>query len=421
MALQDLTPQLRTRLSRMERAVGWFVMLAMALLVFGFAYYIYNTAERKGWFKTKAPYFTFVERATGLNVGDPVQLMGFTVGQITRIDAQPPYDPYNVYLEFEIKSPYYGYLWTQGSRVKVNTADLLGKRVLEVTKGTAGFPTYAFHPLRIVTLREAESLDPSRWMFGEEVLDAGGTNLAKPMQPLANLAAIAAAGYTNLVLLERTEERKSMTGIWNDRDGRYDPYTNGVSKYWLLADESPAVTERLDKLVHEVEQALPNILSLTNQLGRMLYNGSELTSNLNAVALAARPAVSNMVEATAGLGRPGALGERLYSTNVNRQLETTLASAQAMMDSANTNLAGLAETLNESLENLASITSNLNTQISANTNLVKAVSDSITHADQFIQGLKRHWLFRSAFKEKPAKAPPTAPPGKIQSPKAKEE
>ena len=31
MALQDLTPQLRTRLSRMERAVGWFVSLSKSL------------------------------------------------------------------------------------------------------------------------------------------------------------------------------------------------------------------------------------------------------------------------------------------------------------------------------------------------------------------------------------------------------
>ena len=62
MALQDLTPQLRTRLSRMERAVGWFVVLAIALLVFGFVYYVYHTAESKGWFLTKAPYYTFTEQ-----------------------------------------------------------------------------------------------------------------------------------------------------------------------------------------------------------------------------------------------------------------------------------------------------------------------------------------------------------------------
>ena len=40
MALQDLTPQLRTRLNRMERMVGWFVFLATALLLFGFGYYV---------------------------------------------------------------------------------------------------------------------------------------------------------------------------------------------------------------------------------------------------------------------------------------------------------------------------------------------------------------------------------------------
>ena len=54
MALQDLTPQLRTRLNRMERAVGWFVLVAAVLLLAGFGYYLRNTAQRKGWFKTRA-------------------------------------------------------------------------------------------------------------------------------------------------------------------------------------------------------------------------------------------------------------------------------------------------------------------------------------------------------------------------------
>src|SRR5512143_3596847 len=137
MALQDLTPQLRKRLSRMERAVGWFVALAMALLVFGFAYFVYHTAARKGWFLTKAPYYTFTDRATGLKVGDPVMLMGLTVGQITRMEPMPPEEfQHNIYVEFEIVAPNYGYLWTQGSRAKITPADLLGNRVLEVTKGT---------------------------------------------------------------------------------------------------------------------------------------------------------------------------------------------------------------------------------------------------------------------------------------------
>ena len=109
MALQDLTPQLRTRLSRMERAVGWFVFVATALLLFGFGYYIYHTAERKGWFKIKAPFFTYVQSSEGLNVNDPVVMMGFQVGQITLIHAMPPGDPHNVRVEFEILDPYFRY------------------------------------------------------------------------------------------------------------------------------------------------------------------------------------------------------------------------------------------------------------------------------------------------------------------------
>src|SRR5437763_8129622 len=120
MALQDLTPQLRTRLSRMERAVGWFVIVAAVLLLFGFVYYVFNTAERKGWFKTKAPFFTFTDRATGLKVGDPVKLMGFDAGEITAITPMAAEQfTYNVYIEFNLKSPNYESMWTDGSRATV--------------------------------------------------------------------------------------------------------------------------------------------------------------------------------------------------------------------------------------------------------------------------------------------------------------
>jgi len=417
MALHDLTPQLRTRLSRMERAVGWFVIIAVAALTFGFGYYIYNTAQRKGWFKIKATYFTFAERATGLRVGDPVQLMGFDVGSITRIESQPPYDPYNVYVEFEIQSPYYGYMWTEGSVARIAAADFLGKRVLEVTKGTNGYSSYVFHPLREVTLNEAGSLPNfTNWVYGQEVwLHDPARRLAKPMQSMTNLNELAAAGITRIVVLNKAEERKLMTGIWNDQEGRYDPYVRGRSKYWLLANESPALSERLDQLVASVEVSLPGILALTNQLSTVLSNASTLTTSLNQVALTAQPAVSNLTVITGQLDKPGSLGEWLLPTNLNTRLDETLGSTSAAMHSANTNLAMLAAELNKSLENLSSITSNLNSQVEANTNILSVISKTISDADNFIQGLKSHWLLRSAFKEK--KPAPTAPPETLHSPK----
>src|SRR5262245_58909216 len=244
MALQDLTPQLRTRLSRMERAVGWFVLLAAGMLVFGFVYYVYNTAERKGWFKVKARYFTFTDRATGLKEGDPVKLMGLDVGQITDIKPMAPEFEYNMYVEFEIQEPFYGYLWTIGSKAKVATDDLLGKRVLELTKGTAGYPAYVFKPLRTVMVSEARSLPGwEQWQFGEDIYDASDTNLVvHALWPLStNLSTAAALGRKQIRVLDSREgqRKKFMTAVWNDRDGWYEAYSQKTHKpYWLKSDES---------------------------------------------------------------------------------------------------------------------------------------------------------------------------------------
>ena len=423
MALQDLTPQLRTRLSRMERAVGWFVTLAVLLLISGFVYYVYHTASSKGWFLTKAPYYTYTDRATGLKVGDPVMLMGLTVGQITRMEPMPPWEfQHNIYVQFEIKDPYYGYLWTVGSRAKIATADFLGKRVLEVTKGTGGYATYIFSPLRDIHIEDVQNLaDASKWMLAQEVWDATGTNLlAKPKAALTNLAAFASAGCTNLLIMHKSEG-KSITGVWNDQEGRYDYYTAKHTPYELVPEESAAVTERLEKVMAEVEHAMPNVLRLTNLLTTVLSNSANLTSNLNLVALSTRPAISNLEVMTAQMNRPGALGEWLLPTNLNQRLDTVLGSADTALTGANTNLAALAENLGRSLDNVANLTSNLNSQVEANSNMLSQISGAIVTADTFVQGLKRHWLLRSAFRTKATNAPAAAPPEPLRSPKDREE
>ncbi len=428
MPLQDLTPQLRTRLSHMERAVGWFVLLATALLAFGFGYYVYHTAQRKGWFVTKAPYFTYVDRATGLKVGDPVKLMGFEVGQITRITAEDPGTPYNVYVEFEIKTPFYGYIWTDGSRARVTAADFLGKRELEVTKGTGGCATYVFNPLQEVSLDEISRLpSPEKWVLAEDIYDPKGPDILLDAQKAALtpqvVAQLKALGRTRVRVLNPQERRNYMTAVWNSQASRYEHF-NRTNKFWMRADEAPAVTEQLERLVGQVEKALPGFLALTNQIALALNNTSGLTSNLNSVAVDARPAVSNLTALSAQLRGQGALGAWLLSAQGQTDLEGSLASARNALTNAHTvltnadaSLSVLTAELARSLENLTGITSNLNQQVQANTNLLKTVSDAVIHADDLVQGLKRHWLLRSAFKTKSTNAPPAAPVAPLRSPK----
>jgi hypothetical protein len=78
----------------------------------------------------------------------------------------------------------------------------------------------------------------------------------------------------------------------------------------------------------------------------------------------------------------------------------TLTNASKMIANTDTNVLTLVTNLDQTLINLANITSNLNQQVQSNTNLVKSISDLIIHADDMIQGLKRHWFLRSAFKNR---------------------
>ena len=357
MPLQDLTPQLRTRLSRMERLVGLFVFLAVLLLLTGLTFYVYSTAQRKGWFLAKAPYFTYLRSGAGLKVGDNVKLMGFDVGEITEITAEKPftYDAQgrmlDVYVEFIVKGDKIGFVWND-SKVKVKSAGLLGARYLEVTKGGTSGSTNKFYE----TYKEKHGRV-------EEIYSGTGTN------------------YTNFV---------------------------AGSKYPLEADEPPELGTQMDAMVAAARDALPNFLALTNQFRVVMDNLALTTGQLDQMLTNARPLVTNLTVITSNLRDPrGSLGDWLIPTNLQQSLTQTLTAASVTLTSANSvatnadsQLTVLATEMDRTLENLSLITSNLNRQVQVNTNILSEISTLITNTDNMITGLKRHWLLRSAFKEK---------------------
>ncbi len=420
MALQDLTPQLRTRLNRMERAVGWFLFLAMALLVFGFSYYIYKTAESRGWFKEKAKYFVFVDSAKGLTPGvTRVELLGKEVGLVTDVQPQPARgtgSEYNVYVEFEITEPYFGYVWTEGSIVSIASENPLNlAQVLSVSKGTNGYSTYLSYSLQQMTWPEIKaSSDMTNLHLGQEVY--AGTNLVyRAWQSVTNLTGLE---NSNLWIIDKGVTKSHLTAVWNPKEHRYEPLEKGTKPYYLQTVEEVPLTDRLQAMVSQVEAALPDI---TNKIALVLANAAQLTSNLNVVANNARPAASNLSVITANLREPkGSLGEWLIPTNINAELASTLSNANTTITNADTNILALAESIQKSLDNLASITSNLNAQVQANTNVVRELSDIIIHTDEFVQGLKRHWLLRSAFKTPETNQPAIRSDGVFRSPRENE-
>jgi ABC-type transporter Mla subunit MlaD len=348
-------------LSRVERVVGVFVSLATLLLLFGFGYYVYHTGLRKGWWTFKARYHTMIDSGAGLAVGGEVRLLGFSVGRITKVEAMPPFSPKAVYIEFYVLDPYQGYVWTD-SRARVMAGDFLGGRYIEVTPG-------------------GSSIKP---------------------------------GDTNVVELHASY--KLIDGnyhVYNEQSGQYEEYTDKSKGFWLVSRESPAVTERLEAIAGQAEEALPGILDLTNRVNLVLSNLASVTAEATTLLSNAAPILSNVTEITGNLRDPeGSFGEWALPANLRTQLLETLSSANVTLTNASrmiantdTNVLTLVTNLDKTLVNLASITSNLNEQVQSNTNLVKGVSDLITNANDMIQGLKRHWLLRSAFKNEPEETP----------------
>ena len=420
MALQDLTPQLRTRLSRMERVVGWFVFLATALLLFGFGYYIYHTAERKGWFKIKAPFFTYVKTSSGLSVGDPVVLMGFPVGQITSIQPMPPRDLHNVKIEFEILDDSFRQLWTGGSYVKVNSADFLGKRQIEVTRGTNGYAIVVTQPVSIHTVDEAKKLmavSPGNWQLAQDVFDVNSNLLFHAYDHLeeifsetnAPLLATANLESNSVYVYDNTVNRNRIVASWDGRVHRYKIFKPGDDTAWLRAVETPPISDQLQAMVSQVQSALPGILTLTNKISTVLDNAANAALNLDATLVAAQPLVTNFAAISGQLREPGGFSVWALGTNGNDQIQGVLTNMNSLLIDTDTNLNALSAGIGRTLENAAGITSNLNAQVQADTNLLGGISKAVRDADDLVQGLKRHWLLRSAFKVKATNAPPAKP------------
>lgn len=338
---QPMSEAIQTR--RVERWVGVFVVVAVLLLLVGFSYYLYHTAQRKGWLLPQAPYYTLLQSAEGLNLGDPITLMGFNIGEITTITAEPPGSDNKVFIGFAIRQPYYGYIWTD-SKVRVGAAGMLGGRRLEVTPGvTGGATVYELHN-RISEL----------WINNRRVVIA-----------------------------------QAQPGVL------------------LPPDEDATLVARAEKLLGQLEAALPNILAITNRLNValdnasiLLTNSNALVINLNQTASQLAPVIGNAAVITGNLRDPhGSLGEWALPVDLHTNLNASLGTLTAG--------------LNSTLLNLAAITGSLSMQVQSNDQILAGISKLVVDTDNLVQGLKKHWLLRGAFPlAKPATnaSPKTVPP-----------
>lgn len=368
MGLQDLTPQLRTRLSRVEWYVGLFLGVTGLLMLIGFASFLRRTAEARGWFVVEVPYFTYLPDASGLKPGSPVNLMGFNVGAVTEVTAidlserlawdHHVTNQFNVFVRFVIradgKSQFPGYV-NSDARVRLSglPVDLLGGSFLEVTQGTTN---------GVVTFSPAPNGQPGVLMSKFAILSPGSdrTNKFLKYEPVKT-----SGGY-----YLRLDSGETLMAQAQRVMSRLDHMASTVD------NRLPAMLEELKGTLETVNKALPGI---TNQVGQVLETARQtlpgLTNNLDAVLLNTRELTAQLRDAWPML------------TNT---LDLTLNTTRELASNINFVLPTLSSNLNLTL-------TNVNVLLVRDTNVTANASMLVSNVNQVIT---RHWLFRSAFESK---------------------
>ena len=222
-----------------------------------------------------------------------------------------------------------------------------------------------------------------------------------------NLDRLTALKIGGLYVYDNQVKRHGIVSVWNRQLEHYEEA--GEEPVYLAMDETPALTERLDQIVAQVQTALPGILAITNRINLILDHTADVTSNLNNTLVSAQPMVTNFALLSGNLRTPGGLGAWVLNTNGMDQVTLALTNINTLLAHSDTNLDAIADDIAVSLIHLGNITSNLDVQVQNNPQALSNIMKTIVDSDDMIQGLKRHWLLRSAFKTKKTNAPPVKP------------
>lgn len=111
-----------------ELVIGLTAVAAIICFIWGF-----NFLKGKNIFKAKRDYYAFYEHVHGLEVGQPVTVSGYKIGQVTQITFDSSFDG-KLLVGFHISKPFD---FSDDSHVKIYDMDIMGAKGLEIEPGNS--------------------------------------------------------------------------------------------------------------------------------------------------------------------------------------------------------------------------------------------------------------------------------------------
>ncbi len=110
-----------------EVKIGLLLLVAIGLFIFGF-----NYLKGRNIFNPQAKYYAVYDHIDGLVEANPVQVNGFSIGQVNKIDFEEG-NTGRIILEFTINKE--EFMIPQNSVAKIISSDLLGSKAVQIVIG----------------------------------------------------------------------------------------------------------------------------------------------------------------------------------------------------------------------------------------------------------------------------------------------
>jgi len=251
-----------------ELVIGITTVATIICFVWG-----YNFLKGKNIFTTKRDYYAFYEHVHGLEVGQPVTINGYKIGQVTEINFDVSYGG-SLLVGFHISRPID---FSKDTKVEIYDMDIMGAKGLQLQPGTSDVLAVSGDTLQgdiQISLTEQVTKQFVPIKDGTErlinVLDSTLRSITLLTEKASHLIEVnhqsitSAAGNIDTLSQALNSQRKDFEAILNNM--------KAFSKDLVDSDVEQTISQ-VDETMNNLDLVLADINSGKGSLGKLVKDG----------------------------------------------------------------------------------------------------------------------------------------------------
>lgn len=305
-----------------EFKVGVLVLLGIVLLYAGV-----NFLKGNSIFEKDRVYYAKFSNSNGIAVSNEVQLNGFKIGMVKKIELHPN-NPQEILVTFSVVND--EILIPEGSQIGMISSDLLGTKALSLVLNTKPVEKASYY----------EGGDTLKSFVEDDIAE----QINKELLPLKKKTEQLIGSVEGIIV--------SINAFWDTSaaytiDESLYEFREGISKFGNLANSLTVMINSeiavVDRVLMNVDSITANLVSKSNSIGKTIDNIETISTTLadtdiKSVVENTRKTLEELNGVLAKVNNgEGSLGALLKTDSLHRELLETNQSVQNLLDDMEAN------------------------------------------------------------------------------------